>query len=210
MRIFLKVTAAALTFVFAQLALAEMGGQVFYHYGMSSLNKDRGGQVFTDTGAATTRNDDKSGFNIGAGLDLPLVKDMGPGDLMGQIMVDYSRYSQKLVTQATSALLGAPVAKEVTVSSLNVLIAPKYRFAGFMDGKLVPWIIPAGLSFLVNSPPSNNTTYLDLGYHVGAGMEYKVISELSLGLAYRATFSTREIDIDTSYSSFDIYAGINF
>lgn len=210
MQKFFKVAVAVMALVVAQAVKADMGGQVFYHYGQASLDQGRDGQVFTDTVGNTGRNDGKNGWNIGAGLDLPLLKAMGPGDVMGEIMVDYAHHSKKAVVQATSALLGSPQVKEVNVSSLNVLIAPKYRLAGYLDGKLVPWIIPVGLSFLVNSPPSDNTTYLDVGYHVAAGVEYKFIDALSAGLAYRKTFASRDNDVDSSYSTLDLYVGVNF
>lgn len=190
--------------------MAQLGGQVFYHYGNSSLNNGRAGQVFTDTAKANGANDDTKGWNIGAGLDLPLLKDLGPGDILGEVMLDYSSFSKKTVVTTTSALLGAPETKEVNVSSLNVVIAPKYRLHGFMDGKLTPWVIPAGLAFLVNSPPSNNTTYLDVGYHVGLGAEFKIIEALSAGLAYRNTFASNTNDVDSSYSTLDLYVGVNF
>lgn len=205
-----KTALMAIVLYVSQSAMAQLGGQVFYHYGKSSLANARDGQVFTDTVGNTGRNDDKDGYNIGAGLDLPLMKGFGPGDLLGQVAVDYSSFSKKAVITATSALLGSPKTKEVNISSLNVIIAPKYRLAGFMDGKFVPWIIPAGLSFLVNSPPSDNTTYLDVGYHIGLGAEYKIMDALSAGLAYRNTFASKTNDVDSSYSSLDLYVGINF
>ncbi len=199
----------ALAMVAGSSAFAE-GGQVFFHYGKASLTNDRGGGVFTDAGGATTRNDDKGGWNVGAGLDLPLLTNLGPGDLLGQVMVDYAHYSKKRVTQTSSVLLGAATTKEVTVAGLTVLVAPKYKFTSLMDGKLRPWIIPVGLAFLVNSPPSDNATYLDVGVQVGAGVEYAVMKELSVGLAYRQTMSAHEIDTDTSNSTADLYVGINF
>jgi len=210
MQKFFKVAIAAVALMIVQTAKADMGGQVFYQYGQSSLDQGRDGQVFTDTAASNGRNDSKSGWNIGAGLDLPLLKAVGPGDIMGEIMVDYAHHSKKAVVQTTSALLGAAKVKEVNVSSLNVLIAPKYRLAGFFDGKLIPWVIPVGLSFLVNSPPSDNTTYLDVGYHVAAGVEYKFIDALSAGLSYRKTLASKDNDIDSSYSTVDLYVGVNF
>lgn len=204
----IKTAVIALFMVMGSQAFAE-GGQVFFHYGKSMLAKDRGGQVFTDAGGATTRNDDKDGWNVGAGLNLPLLPKLGPGDLLGEVMVDYSHFSKKNVTQASSVLLGSATKKDVTVSALTVLIAPKYKMP-FMDGKLNPWVIPVGLAFLVNSPPSDNTTYLDVGGQSAIGVEYAVLKELSVGVAYRYTYSAHEIDTDTSYSTADLYVGVNF
>lgn len=197
--------------MFLTVAHADMfGGQVFYHYGQATLGKDRGGQVFTDTKGNTGRNDETAGWNIGAGLNLPMLKAVGPGDILGEVMVDYAHFSKKEVVQATSALLGSAKLKKVTVSALNVTIAPKYQFIGLMENKLRPWIIPLGLSFLVNSPPSDNTSYLDVGCHAALGVEYAVIDNLSLGLAYRNTMAAKEIDVDNSYSTMELYAGVNF
>jgi opacity protein-like surface antigen len=207
----LKMAFIAAAFVSAQSASADLGGQVFYHYGKSSLTNARNNQVFTDTaGNSGLVNDSKDGWNIGAGLDLPLMKAFGPGDVLGQVMVDYAHHSKKEVVQTTSALLGGSNRSQVTVSTLNVLIAPKYRLDGLVGGKLIPWVIPMGLSFLVNSPPSNNTTYLDVGYHAGIGAEYKVIEALSAGLAYRTTIASKDNDVDSSYSTMDLYLGVNF
>lgn len=186
------------------------GGQVFYQYGWNMLAKDRGNQVFTDTdGLGGTFNNGTGGWNMGAGLDLPIIKNAGPGDLLGEIVADYSRFSNATVLQTTSALLGGKATTTVNVTELEVVIAPKYRFSLF-DGKFRPWIIPAGLAFMVNSPPSNDSGYLDIGYHAGVGAEYMFISELSLGVDYRYTIAAGESGVNMSGGQFDIYLGINF
>lgn len=201
---------ALVSFVGVNFAQAQMGAQVFYRYGMASMSKDRGGQIFTDTGGATTKNDGKSGWNLSAGLDIPMIKEIGPGDLLGEIMVDYAHYSKNSVTQTTSVLTGGSAKSEITVSGLQVVVAPKYRVGTLLEGKLRPWVIPVGLAFLVNSPPSNDTTYLDIGYHVGAGVEYLLMKELSVGADYRMTFAAKEPGLDGSNSSVDLYVGVNF
>ncbi|MBI5587718.1 MAG: hypothetical protein HY889_05050, partial [Deltaproteobacteria bacterium] len=117
-------------FIFTENSSAEMGGQVFYRYGIANLKDDRGGEVFTDTlnylGAG--ENNGTRGWNVSAGLDVPLLKDIGPGTLLGEIMVDYASFSKKKVTQATSTLLqldGTTVVhstNEVAVSELAVVV----------------------------------------------------------------------------------------
>lgn len=204
-------------FIFTENSFAEMGGQVFYRYGVANLKDDRGGEVFTDTlnylGEGT--NNGTRGWNVSAGLDLPLLKNIGPGTLLGEIMVDYASFSKKKVTQATSTLLqldGTTVVhstNEVAVSELAVVVAPKYRI-DLYEGKLRPWIIPAGLVFLVNSPPSNDTTYLDIGYQFGAGIEYRILEPLSIGVDYRYTIASGEPNLKTTYSTLAFYMGINF
>src|SRR6266850_1149302 len=99
----------AFVFAAAAPASAELGGQVFFRGGVSMLvGGNRGGEVFTDVNGATgLRNDDTTGIGMGFGLDLPLLKDPWFGNLLlAEIVVDYARFSRKLVVQATSALLG--------------------------------------------------------------------------------------------------------
>ncbi len=187
-----------------------LGGQVFYGFGIATLQHGRGNQVFTDTNGLTGQNDGTSGYDVSAGFDLPLIKKAGPGTILGEFMVDYARFSDKQVTQTSSALLGAPTTQKITVSELNVVFAPKYRFEGIMGGRLRPWIIPAGLAFMVNSPPSNNTTYVDIGYHVAAGVEYMLLDQLSVGVDYRYTIASGEPGLKSNYSAAQLYLGINF
>lgn len=205
---FVSVAVLALSVAFASKGYAAMGGQVFYRFGQATLTDDRGGEIFTDTGGAAGKNDDKNGTVIGAGLDIPLVK-RGSATLLGEVSVEYAKFSAKKVRQTTSALLGGTADTEVAVSSLQVLIAPKLRF-DTMGGKVRPWVIPAGLAFIVNSPPSDDTTYLDIGYHIGAGVEYMIIDELSLGVDVRHTFAKGDANTNTDYTSYSVYVGINF
>ena len=190
-------------------ARAELGGQVFFRYASPDLKDSRGNQVFTDTLGAAGLNSDDGQWAISAGLDLPITTEVGPGTLLGQVMVEYAKFSDKRVRQTTSALLGGTANSKVAVSELMVLIAPKYRFEA-MGGKLRPWIIPVGLAFLVNSPPSDDSNYLDIGYHIGAGVEYRLSKLLSVGVDYRRTVAKGEPDIKASYSSLGAYLGFNF
>ncbi|HBG47399.1 MAG TPA: hypothetical protein DDW94_10500 [Deltaproteobacteria bacterium] len=209
----------AILFITGPLASIGNAGdnQVFFRYGKSNFANDRGGQIFTDTlnVFGEGENDDTSGWNVSAGLDLAMVKNLGPGTLLGEVMLDYASYSKNVVTQTTTTLLeldgvGTHNTKEVTVSELIVVVAPKYRFDNIAGGKVRPWIIPAGLAFMVNSPPSDDTTYLDIGYHVGAGVEYVINNLMSVGVDYRYTIASGEPDIKNSYSTASLYLGINF
>lgn len=191
---------------------AEMGGQVFYRFGAASLRDDRGGEVFTDTLGLGGQNNDKGGYAVGAGLDIPLAS-LGGHTLLGEVMVEYAKFSDKEVLQTSSAIVNNMIAtvptqtSKVIVSSLAVVIAPKYRFE---MGKLRPWIIPIGLAFLVNSPPSDDTTYLDFGPHFAVGVEYRLIDLLSVGIDYRLTFGSGQSRTKNDYSTFGGYVGINF
>lgn len=196
----------------ATAASAEMGGQVFYRFGAASLRDDRGGEVFTDTLGLGGENDDKGSYAVGAGLDIPLSPLFGH-TLLGEVMVEYAKFSDKEVLQTSSAIVNNMVStvptqtSEVVVSSLAVVVAPKYRFD---LGSFRPWIIPIGLAFLVNSPPSNDTTYLDFGPHFGAGVEYRLIDLLSVGIDYRLTLGSGQSRTKNDYSTFGGYVGINF
>ncbi len=204
-----KLGILALLAVVSTSAFAD--GQVFYRYGFSSMSENRGSQIFTDTLGAAGKNDDKSGHGFGAGLDLkmmacPLV---GSNSIVGEIFVDYNKFSNKSVANAIGQVANVqPKVSNVTVSELAVVIAPKYRFDGL--GKFRPWIVPVGLAFMVNSPPSNTTSYLDVGYHVGAGAEYMVLKELSVGVDYRYTAGSGDPGLKVKYSSLGLNLGVNF
>jgi hypothetical protein len=67
-----------------------------------------------------------------------------------------------------------------------------------------------GLAFLVNSPPSNDTTYLDVGLHFAGGLDFVLIDEISLGVDVRYTYAFDQSNTGNSYLSVGGYAGINF
>ncbi|MBP9681893.1 MAG: outer membrane beta-barrel protein [Bacteriovorax sp.] len=204
-----KLGLLTLLAVMSSAALAD--GQVFYRYGLSSLSTSRGGQTFTDVLGNNGKNDDKNGHGLAAGLDLKMMNcPLFPqNSLVGEIFVDYNRFSNKKVVNAIGHVAGiSSVPTEVSVSELAVVVAPKYRFDSM--GSFRPWIIPAGLAFMVNSPPSNTTNYLDVGYHVGAGAEYMIVKELSLGVDYRYTIGSGDPQLKVKYSSLGASLGINF
>jgi|GEM_PF-921040 len=184
--------------------------QVFFRGGHARLAKSRGDEVFTDTDAATGANDGRTGFSIAAGLDLALTEpaDMRGLVLLGEIYIEYARFSKNDVLQTTSALLGGTDTSDVHVAELNVTVAPKFRYDGW---KVVrPYFIPVGLAFLVNSPPSNDSTYLDIGLHFAGGFDFVVIDEFSLGVDFRYTYAFDQSNTNNSYMSTGAYAGVNF
>lgn len=184
--------------------------QVFFRGAYTRLTNNRGGEVFTDTGGANGLNDDKGGFSIAAGLNLALTDpaDMKGLVLLGEIFVEYSRFSKKEVAQTTSALLGGTATSDVHVSELNVTIAPMLRYDGW---KVVrPFFIPIGLAFLVNSPPSNDTTYLDVGLHWALGFDFALSDLISLGVDVRYTYAFDQTNTNNSYLSTGGYAAVNF
>lgn len=186
---------------------ADKDNQVFFRFAYARLNDSRGGEVFADAGGASTLNDNEGGGSIGAGLDLSLMQ-VGENTVLGEIFLNYSRFSDKRVTTATSALLGSPASAKVSVSELNVTVAPKLRIDSL--GPIRPWVIPVGLAFLVNSPPSNNSSYLDVGLHFGLGAEYVLMDQIAIGADFRYTHGLEHSDTHTRYFSTGGYLGINF
>ena len=184
--------------------------QVFFRGAYSRLTKDRGGELFTDSGAAMGANDDQGGFSVAAGLNLALTDpaDMRGLVLLGEIFVEYSRFSKKVVLQAPAGLIGGTATSDVHVTELNVTIAPMFRYDGW---KVVrPFFIPIGLAFLVNSPPSNDTTYVDVGLHFAGGFDFVLIDEISLGVDFRYTYAFDQSNTNNGYLSTGGYAAINF
>jgi hypothetical protein len=198
---------------FAEEEKASLDNQLFFRGAYSSLTDSRGNEVFTDTNSAIgLSNDGKGGYSIAAGLDLSAWKleDYGDANLMGEIFIEYSRFSKNVVIQTTSVLTGAPAPSAVAVTALNVTVAPKARFDGIGNGRFRPYVIPIGLAFLVNSPPSNDTTYLDVGLHFGAGVDILVVDRISVGADARYTYGFQETNTNTRYWSVGAYAALNF
>ena len=191
----------------------ELSHQLFFRGAYSALTESRANEVFTDTaGAAGLTNGGTGGWSVAAGLDLSAghIEDMGNMNVMGEVFAEFSRFSNQPVVQATSALLGAPIVRRVTVTELNVTIAPKARFDGLGNGRIRPFVVPIGLSFLVNSPPSDDTNYLDVGLHFGGGLDVLVVDRISVGWDVRYTHGFDQSNTNTRYWSTGVYAGLNF
>lgn len=191
---------------------AVLGNQLFFRGAYSALVTSRANEVFTDTLGTTTLNSSKGGWSMAAGLDLSAMKieKLGGANLMGEIFMEYSKFSGHYVTQTTSALLGGTTQSDVAVSEMNVTVAPKARFDGLGNGRFRPFVIPIGMSFLVNSPPSNDSTYLDVGLHFGGGLDVLVVERISVGADVRYTYGFQETNTNVSYWSTGAYVALNF
>ncbi len=198
----------------ASVAMAEeKGNVVFFRGGYAGLTSDRGNEVFTDVnGASGTRNNNNSGYYVGGGLDLMLSKDawgmMNNTSVLGEIGVEFKRWSPNRVRNTTSALLGGSGTSETQVTMLTVDIAPKLKFHQF--GDFVPWVIPIGLDFHVISPPSNNSNYLDIGVQFATGFEYRVWKELKLGADARFHLASNQTSTVNNFFTVGPYVGIGF
>ncbi|THJ11665.1 MAG: porin family protein [Nitrospira sp. CG24C] len=195
------------------------GNRVFFRGGFAGLNSDRGGEVFTDVFGASGRNDRTSGYYIGAGTDLMLTRDlwgmMNGIAVVGEIGVEFKRFGSKTVLEAvpsTCAAAGVPTCSvrtnTVQVTMLTVDVAPKIKFRQGTDFQ--PWVIPVGLDFHVISPPSNASSYLDIGIQFGAGLEYRIWKELWLGVDGRYHLASNQTSTVNNFGTIGSYVAIGF
>jgi hypothetical protein len=192
------------------------GNQVFFRGGGAFLSEDRGGQIFTDTGGATgTFNNEDSGFYVGGGVELVLSNNvwgfLPKTSVLGEIGVEYRRFDSNRVVQTAGALASnfanLPIEK-VQLTMLNVSVSPKIKFNE--GSRLRPWIIPVGLDFIVISPPSNDTTYLDVGVQFAGGLEYNIYGPFNVGADVRYHLSARHTDTNNDVTTVGVYVGIDF
>jgi len=199
----------------------ETGNMVFFRGGWANLTNDRSNEVFTDVFGFSGSNDQNGGYYVGAGLDLVLsrnVWDMLPGTwVLGEIGVEFKRFNSNKVTQAVPSTCGAAIPssgctvetnKKVQITMLTVDVAPKIMF---MEGSRIrPWIIPVGLDFHVISPPSNDTTVLDIGVQFAVGAQVRVWKALHLGVDGRFHLATGQTDTTNNFGTAGVYLGIAF
>ena len=202
----------------------QVGNMVFFRGGGAWLTNDRGNEVFTDvfgTFGGGPQNDGNAGYYVGAGLNLVLSKDMwgmmSKTWLLGEIGVEFKRFDSKTVAQAvpstaTTAIVtpGTPSIfnRKVQLTMLTVDIAPKIMF---MEGsRFRPWIIPVGLDFHVISPPSNDTTVLDIGAQFAVGAQYRIWKALHLGVDGRFHLAANQTDTVNNFGTVGGYIGIGF
>ena len=197
----------------------ETGNMVFFRGGGAWATNDRSNEVFTDVFGFQGNNSGDSGYYVGAGLDLVLTRDIWdlfPGTwVLGEIGVEFKRFDSKRVTQAVPSTCGAAAVPtcsvrkgKVQITMLTVNVAPKIMF---MEGsRFRPWIIPAGLDFHVISPPSNDTTVLDVGVQFAIGAQVRVWKALHLGIDGRFHLATGQTDTTNNFGTAGAYFGIAF
>ena len=198
----------------------EIGNMVFFRGGGAWLANDRSNEVFTDVFGIAGSNNGTAGWYVGGGLDLVISKDvwgmMSETWVLGEIGVEFKRFNSKKVAQAvptTCAFAGVPSCSanlntKVQLTMLTVDIAPKIKF--FEKSDFRPWIIPAGLDFHVISPPSNDTTVLDIGVQFAAGAEYRIWKAFHIGVDGRYHLTANETDTINNFGTVGGYVGIGF
>lgn len=173
-----------------------LGGQVSFRGGYTHLDS-RNSELFTG------HRTGEDGWMAGGALDVPLLKDPWfNNSLLGQIAMDFSGINGR-----TNRTLGGT--GEGRQSIFKIAVSPKYQIDTL--GDIRPWIIPIGLSFLVNSPASESVAFLTVGGTTGAGVEYVIANRFSLGLALSYNFySQSQNRINTNHFSIGPYLGINY
>ncbi|MFO1519091.1 MAG: hypothetical protein U1F57_05445 [bacterium] len=174
------------------------------------LSHSRSGEVFTDT-RGRGFNNGKAGFSVATGLDLGLMETnrFSASHLWrAKCSWSFPRFSKHNVVQATSALLAKPQLSNVPLTELNVSVNPKLKFDTL--GRFRPGSSPSAWRFSgSHSPPSNDTTYLDLGLNFGAGLDVPLAQ-----MAQRSGMPAIRSGLNEPYEDlvlFDgVYAGINF
>lgn len=196
--------------------------QVFFRGGFAGLTSNRANEVFTDVfGRNNMLNDGTLGWYFGAGLDQGMHKNflgVQGMSLMGEIGIEYKRFASQVVTEAVpstcaGALGGAAPGcsvrnAKVPLTMLTVDVAPKLKFR---EGeKLRPWVIPIGVDFHVISPPSNATTYLDMGVQWGAGVEYNIWGPFNIGIDARYHYAFNMTQTTNSFYTAGGYLGVMY
>ena len=194
------------------------GGQVFFKGGYLRMDSPRRNSLLTFQDDPNK----KGGWQVGGGLDLPLLKIFN-NPLLGEIMVEYvqSQHTTGVGKAATAVdpqgQPGIIVAEKRGLENiLTVAIAPKYRIdtLGSIWPSLAlirPWIIPVGLTFNVNTPVSKAVTNISVGGVTGAGVERLFWNNrVSLGVDFRYYWGPDIPDERLSHFTTGGYVGINF
>jgi hypothetical protein len=169
----------------------------------------RGGYADNDSSLVATTNNangvgqllgttkgQSAGWNFGAGIDFSLTDNMfglmKGTELLGELdlnYVDLGTFTSGLTPTLASATLPTSSASQ---SMFRITAAPKIKF--FEGSKLRPWIIPAGFTLNVISPPSQANTITELmpAMHFGAGVDYNIWKSIYVGtdVRYNMAFST--------------------
>jgi opacity protein-like surface antigen len=191
------------------------GNRVFFRGGYAKLSSDRSNELFTDGHSAAGSNNNTGGYYIGGGEDIMMTKDLwGMAKniaLLGEIGVEFKRWSSNVVANSdtppvTGASTGGLSKEQITM--LTVSVAPKVKFMQGTDFQ--PWVIPVGLDFIVISPASSQTNYLDIGVQFGGGVEYRIWRELWLGADTRFHLASNQTNTVNNFWTIGPYIAIGF
>jgi hypothetical protein len=131
--------------------------------------------------------------------------------LLGEIGVEFKRFNSETVANSdTSGVTGVSSGgtSKMQVTMLTVDVAPKVKFMQGSDFQ--PWVIPVGMDFHVISPPSNQTSVLDIGVQFGTGAEYRIWKELWLGVDGRYHVASNQTNTVNNFGTVGAYVAIGF
>lgn len=157
------------------------------------------------------------GWYVGAGFDFNLTNDvwgmMPKTDIFAELMFEYKRFGTSqgnaLANMPTQLAGGTLNPRDVTVTQFTLSAAPKIKFLEGSDFR--PWIIPAGFSLHVVSPPTESITVLAPGMTFGAGADYRIWKDFYIGVdaRYHETFGKTD-GVNVSGLTAGGYLGIGF
>ena len=97
----------------------------------------------------------------------------------------------------------------VTVTQFTLTASPKIKF--MKGGDFRPWIIPAGLTINVVSPPSDGATYIAPGIMFAGGAEYHLWNNIYIGADARYNLTSNAMDgVDIDGFTAGGYLGFGF
>ena len=146
---------------------------------------------------------DKDGWTFGAGFDFSLDDDLfglaRNTEVLAELMFDYNEFGTFTGNVSGAPGIGGPTgipgsASKATQSQLRLTAAPKIKF--LKGSKLRPWIIPAGFTLNVMSPPSqlNTISHLMPAIHFGGGVDYNIWRNLYVGVDVRYNWALNKLD----------------
>ncbi|MCO6427743.1 porin family protein [Nitrosomonas communis] len=199
--------------------MARRDRLLFFRGGFAHNLQERNGVTLQSNvapvGAQETGDD--NGWYIGAGFDWNLTRDvwglMPKTGVYAELMFEYKKFGSSqgnALANAPTQLAGGTLnPRSVTVSQFTVSAAPKIKFMEGSDFR--PWIIPAGFSMHVISPPSESITVLAPGMMFAAGADYRIWKEFYLGVdaRYHETFGKTD-GVNMSGMTAGAYLGIGF
>lgn len=176
------------------------------------------------------KNEERDGVYFGAGLDFSVSDNlfglMDRTEFMAEFMFDWKRWdsheggrtaignhgASEIVPSVAYKVGLNPQGKHlrgVTLSHFTLALSPKIKF--LKSSAFRPWIIPAGMSFNIISPPSDAGTFVGPGVMFGAGFDYNIWENVFAGMDGRYNWVANEMDgVKASYYQIGGYVGLGF
>ncbi len=202
----------------AQVQESEAQMQTFI-----SKDKPIGAEFALTIGAQSGPFKTGTGFYMAGELGVPLMKNLGPGKLMGLISIGWARTDDNVTFEPTVNAIspGAlPTQTSVTLDTATILLGFKYKveahhivqpyvlagpgFNLFFNksdpGSQVGGIAPQPNRLQNNGFPSGQGS-AELGIHAGLGVDFNVTKKIFVGAEGRYNY------VDRSNGSFGTYGG---